>query len=339
MPRFGSGYRREAEEPSDTSGGDSDRDAEDDFDPENNIGEHASAVSETVQELADMLKTAMKSVSADQHGSWARDSTKFSSNIIDRRLVMKFRGSIQQFQASEEFTFWRMEDENAWMSKTRYTKNVQKPSETRQGDIRNAILHILDCESYDNGFPCDLSLDFPDIYHARGNTYFSSGYRCALFMYKNCHSDKKQCMVIESPYVHSKYLEEYGGYTPDRIGTKGILKEEGSKVTLVKEGHPIIEYLKGVQNVSSSLEKSLDMGWYKLSDSLFNKAKRELSTDLTNNLPLVNFTTFKSRISRPSVKWDEEDELCDNLDEFQSLAVKTNIYTATVVVRIRYQFM
>lgn len=257
------------------------------------------------------------------------------------RLYMSWTGRLGDFQVKSAAAFWRPMDNDTFKTRTKYANNAPV-SKKRQGDLKNVLVHSMTMIQFNNGFPCLIGLTFPGFYHARGNFRLGDGKQYAYLFYANTAVNQaRDPIMIESPYLDSAFLDQYPGYNPDTIFTKGVFKDPDTECHYVKENHPVMEYIRKDPVAAQELDNlPPEMGgYYQIADPLYFQAMKSLEDEGRVLLPLMNMEKFHSKIERPGMDWDAQYEVCDNLSEKLREAVFENIYTLQCTVEITYRFM
>jgi len=302
------------------------------------------------QDVENVVKDSMEEVAEETNNlRVAQVDDKFtvpshlSNNIITRHYVIRWDNSLAGLAAYPENATWSPLEGHLdiFQSKSRYAPNCRKAA-TRQGNLKQTILVGMKMKKVESSFPCQLGLK---IDGSRGNYYTANGERYSYLIGANEVSHNlNQIIVTTNPYVNSEYLRLYPGMTKDKLRSEGIMHVPGENYVFVDRQHPIIEMMSENQDVLQidlASAQMIDNRWYKVSKTVTERCLSELESELVENLPIMDFSSFKASIHRLyGREWDDEAEVCDNISQrdLRSRVMTTN-RRATAVVEITYCFM
>jgi len=263
-------------------------------------------------------------------------------NVIVRHYVMEWENSMSGLANFPENSEWRPLEGHydIFQSSTRYQQGNVKRSKFRQGDLTQSILIGMKVKKVSSNFPCNLGLQ---VTGCRGNYYTCNGERYAYMIGSNEQSNKlDEIIVTSSPYVNSEYLRLYPGMTSQNLRNNGIMECPGEDYVFVDHHHPIVEMMSENQDVLQiDLRNAelIDGRWYKVSKGVTERCLSELETELVENLPLLDLSSFNAKITRPyNKRWDDPSGWGEGVDSDTRNRVIESVRSCQVVIELTYAF-
>jgi hypothetical protein len=319
------------------------------------MGDPAAAAASHAPGLATQPSNVSNSMDESAFKVQSADFEPLHDDVIDRRFVVRFHGSMQDFQKSVDNTFWRPVEQSIFQSRTRGNRNnVGAIAEEPEGNLDEVMLHSVEMESYSNTAPISLGLKFSEksMYPARGNYRFPNGSRVSAFLHANSTCNETRVIAKDSPWARSEYLSFYEGYTPDQLRGKGVVKPvKTSDRVYVQLAHPVVEELSMnddsfKEELSRRVEEQSltvmnNQYWVEMPEKMFQEGTKMVERQLKERLPLVNLKNMSIELVRPGSDWDDPiegavDSFGDDGDVNRELY--TTPFCIEAVIRMRYSF-
>lgn len=268
------------------------------------------------EESAEEYEPVEESAEESSNVSATNNSDKDWKTIY---VTHRWVGSLKDFSADSKKTYSQITDNNKKMfaavevviADTKSAKkNVNASSSSVQKKSHNShILKDIRIVKSSSNFPTTLNMHVEGLDLEDQNHFSSSGSGspavCTIYPREvMLQQDKK---IVEGNHLssNSRFLKDYPGWNAENLD-KDISKVD-ENVTLVKKGHPVLEFAKTLEKKrgGKSISAPISGGWHEMPTQYVNVCLDEIKTKLEKNLKIKDLSKIKFKLSRAFVSSDK----------------------------------
>jgi hypothetical protein len=250
------------------------------------------------------------------------DTNNEASNIVSsdkdwRTIYVTHRwvGSLKDFSTDAKKSYSQITENNKKMfaavetnSNATDTKSGKKDinaSSTQKKSHNSHILKDIRIVKSSSNFPTTLNMHVVGLDLEDQNHFSSSGSGspavCTIYPREvMLQQDKK---IVEGNHLssNSRFLKDYPNWNAENLSTD--IKEIDANVTLVKVGHPVLEFSKTLEKKRGgrSISSPITGGWHEMPTQYVNVCLDEIKTKLEKNLKIKDLSKIRFKLSRAFV--------------------------------------